>query len=216
MIKEVAIRTAFRRLAAGLAGTVVFAGVYGSLYVGGAPPQMPVIEFVERLFGWTRGHFGLSGGLIQELTGRLILALGYLPAALAGMIAFCAMSSAFGARGRVRTGRLVATCVAFVLAYLGYYSLPIRWLIAMWHPIQPLFERFDSTDNWTAGRVVYRAVCSITDMPVFWLSLGVFGLMTYPARDSHSSCLKCGYNLTGNESGRCPECGKDVEACPNS
>lgn len=23
-------------------------------------------------------------------------------------------------------------------------------------------------------------------------------------------CIKCGYNLTGNVSGRCPECGKEV------
>ena len=25
-------------------------------------------------------------------------------------------------------------------------------------------------------------------------------------------CLKCGYNLTGNVSGVCPECGEKVEA----
>ncbi len=28
-------------------------------------------------------------------------------------------------------------------------------------------------------------------------------------------CQKCGYNLTGNESGRCPECGQPVEGTSN-
>jgi hypothetical protein len=28
-------------------------------------------------------------------------------------------------------------------------------------------------------------------------------------------CQKCGYDLTGNESGRCPECGEPVESTTN-
>lgn len=28
-------------------------------------------------------------------------------------------------------------------------------------------------------------------------------------RRTHGRCLYCGYNLTGNVTGRCPECGKD-------
>jgi hypothetical protein len=27
-------------------------------------------------------------------------------------------------------------------------------------------------------------------------------------------CQKCGYNLTGNVSGACPECGKEMEGLP--
>ena len=30
------------------------------------------------------------------------------------------------------------------------------------------------------------------------------------ARHGRGHCRKCGYNLTGNVSGRCPECGKKV------
>ena len=32
---------------------------------------------------------------------------------------------------------------------------------------------------------------------------------------SHPLCEKCGYDLTGNESGRCPECGTPVKAHGN-
>ncbi len=33
----------------------------------------------------------------------------------------------------------------------------------------------------------------------------------YKHRKRHGLCLSCGYNLTGNESGTCPECGTGVE-----
>jgi len=29
-------------------------------------------------------------------------------------------------------------------------------------------------------------------------------------RLTHGLCLTCGYNLTGNVSGRCPECGERI------
>ncbi len=48
-----------------------------------------------------------------------------------------------------------------------------------------------------------------------WLPLGLLGIPTAllwwldgPPRPGH--CQNCGYNLTGNTSGRCPECGERV------
>jgi hypothetical protein len=32
-------------------------------------------------------------------------------------------------------------------------------------------------------------------------------------RRPRTNCLECGYNLTGNVSGMCPECGAEVPAC---
>ena len=31
------------------------------------------------------------------------------------------------------------------------------------------------------------------------------------SRSSRAECPRCGYNLTGNRSGRCPECGRPLE-----
>ncbi len=34
--------------------------------------------------------------------------------------------------------------------------------------------------------------------------------VTRPAMDDGIFCVKCGYDLTGNVSGRCPECGRPI------
>ena len=48
-----------------------------------------------------------------------------------------------------------------------------------------------------------------------WLPLIVFGIPTaccwfYDRRPAKGHCQTCGYNLTGNESGKCPECATAV------
>lgn len=45
------------------------------------------------------------------------------------------------------------------------------------------------------------------------VGLGVFGLSTRPFRRINPGyCDACGYDLTGNLSGRCPECGTIIES----
>ena len=51
----------------------------------------------------------------------------------------------------------------------------------------------------------------------FWVPVALVSaptaLLWYLDRRRHSPghCRKCGYNLTGNVSGRCPECGQTIE-----
>ena len=40
----------------------------------------------------------------------------------------------------------------------------------------------------------------------FWIVAGGFGFRRWEA--GHAHCLHCGYDLTGNVSGVCPECGE--------
>lgn len=40
------------------------------------------------------------------------------------------------------------------------------------------------------------------------------GLIRLCRRRQHNHCRRCNYDLTGNISGTCPECGKPVRACP--
>jgi len=40
--------------------------------------------------------------------------------------------------------------------------------------------------------------------------LGAMMMAAATRRRPPGCCVQCGYDLTGNESGRCPECGRDV------
>lgn len=58
----------------------------------------------------------------------------------------------------------------------------------------------------------------VTAIPLGSLLLftGMFSVATWVARRRSipaGSCVRCGYNLTGNVSGVCPECGAVVESC---
>ncbi len=44
---------------------------------------------------------------------------------------------------------------------------------------------------------------------IFW-TMERIGFL--PQRHAAGACRNCGYNLTGNVSGRCPECGRSIDA----
>ncbi len=54
--------------------------------------------------------------------------------------------------------------------------------------------------------------CSITAVPIFVLGFGTARrsrlLRRHQRRASAGLCVRCGYNLKGNQSGACPECGR--------
>jgi hypothetical protein len=86
--------------------------------------------------------------------------------------------------------------------HFGRISGPLRDLAAV--PFRP------PSVYWSAGRI--RLECPL------WIPLVLAAAPTVILwrRDRHrpppGHCQKCGYNLTGNVSGRCPECGMKTEA----
>jgi hypothetical protein len=55
------------------------------------------------------------------------------------------------------------------------------------------------------SRLIVAAAC----LPVFFIIIWhLERLVVLERRGSH--CQKCGYDLTGNVSGRCPECGEET------
>jgi hypothetical protein len=50
---------------------------------------------------------------------------------------------------------------------------------------------------------------------VFYGCVGFGIAMLLRRRPRKGPCVKCGYNLTGNESGICPECGTRIERPPD-
>jgi hypothetical protein len=77
---------------------------------------------------------------------------------------------------------------------------------------------------WTAINVVFARMLSGSAVRNVPLQIGlslvrcatplvIFGLLTRwctPVRIPPGHCQKCGYNLTGNVSGVCPECGEKI------
>ena len=81
----------------------------------------------------------------------------------------------------------------------------------------------ESSPRWSASGAGYESGWMLS-FPVGYLLLlpGVLWLLvalrralrTYNLRFRHRRglCLACGYDLRGNESGNCPECGTEVKA----
>lgn len=66
------------------------------------------------------------------------------------------------------------------------------------------------------GPVAWSAMFHLLPLTVLCL-LGAGYLVVTPIvrrrrRRKRGLCLACGYNLAGNESGRCPECGKEIDS----
>ena len=47
-------------------------------------------------------------------------------------------------------------------------------------------------------------------LPLIWVSTLTYSRLQRRNRLAHKLCPKCGYNLTGNTSGVCPECGRSI------
>ena len=60
-----------------------------------------------------------------------------------------------------------------------------------------------------------HAVLAVTAvLPAAWLGIRLSNLASQLARERQNRCRSCGYNLTGNVSGICPECGTPTGPVP--
>jgi hypothetical protein len=76
-------------------------------------------------------------------------------------------------------------------------------------PLESLRSKLSVTGVWLA--VVVPLL--VLDWPVLlFFTVPVMLIIWWPSRPGipPGHCRKCGYNLTGNTSGRCPECGTSV------
>ncbi|UCC32456.1 MAG: hypothetical protein JSU86_09275 [Phycisphaerales bacterium] len=83
-------------------------------------------------------------------------------------------------------------------------------------PRLPVFDGFDQkTGRLTIGiSRTHRLQCSIWLFPALFAPYPTLAFIRGPVRRYRRRklglCVKCGYNLTGNLSGVCPECGKMI------
>ena len=106
-------------------------------------------------------------------------------------------------RKRIFIGLIVFTVVLITAVTVGLYLIPYIGLKNI-HPLAP------------------RVVCATLGLVIGALILGVALLIVTLApaavllwrhrpRRPPGHCGQCGYDLTGNVSGRCPECGSPIQ-----
>jgi hypothetical protein len=66
-------------------------------------------------------------------------------------------------------------------------------------------------NSWHGVVLPYRLPAALSSLPpALWLGLRFRRVLLLCRRRRLGPCLRCGYDLTGNSSGRCPECGSAV------
>jgi len=109
-------------------------------------------------------------------------------------------------------------CLA-VIAYWGKHAWSSRHMqFTLWNRYDVVPDKVGimvwprPKDRWKhpepVAFVPYAGAALLTSvMPILWVLLCLHGF-----RRRNGSCPRCGYNLTGNLSGVCPECGTRVIA----
>jgi hypothetical protein len=92
-----------------------------------------------------------------------------------------------------------------------------RWLALMWASLAFLFAAIVLTimtflpfliADGTSNMPAIVGLATLTIVPPLFLARWVYRRMRWgKPKDDGGECLKCGYDLTGNVTGRCPECG---------
>lgn len=110
-------------------------------------------------------------------------------------------------RKHVRNLRLFLLAVALLIG-----GLVLQEIVELVHPPTSMLMAMTMTPTAptpTPRALVYLSVLSRWTM---YASLPVFALACIGGAGAYAQCSKCGYNLTGNESGTCPECGEHLSS----
>ena len=117
----------------------------------------------------------------------------------------------FVVQGNLHINRFPPQYVASKMAPMGLWLGGFRVVRAtLFQPVfSPQFSRAGSS-HWYLELPLY--------LPFLVFATSLAALCVYPRlpftrrrwRRKHGLCVSCGYNLTGNVSGACPECGTEV------
>ena len=64
--------------------------------------------------------------------------------------------------------------------------------------------------SWYVIIPVWQISLLLLNLPLIWLLIRTRRFLVLRRRRKNGLCLQCGYNLTGNVSGVCPECGTSI------
>lgn len=102
--------------------------------------------------------------------------------------------------------------------FLGAAIACLQFLLALpiGHVAEWAHRALDPADDWFEF-VGFGAMCmNLAAAPLVGVIVGCGAYVLERRRRElwPRACLRCGYDLTGNVSGRCPECGTEVDPSP--
>jgi hypothetical protein len=112
--------------------------------------------------------------------------------------------------------KLIHMCVFFVVVAV-FAVFPVRFVRPRWLGLG-IGESVVFGVLWlcvlTALPRIWRLDPRLSDFLVFWpfavIMLALPFVRTRRSAQSRAICGSCGYDLTGNKSGVCPECGREI------
>lgn len=194
---RVAVRT--------LVSTFAFALLYGVLHLSSPTPEQYLHEKISAYFGWGFGFGGYTGGLPQELLCSFFSTLVYMPAAVIGLVSYL-LTNIKPRRYRWCLRQVVIGTLLFGVLFLAFDSLPGQMHYRIYKItgayLEISFSQYGRFLSWTWRSLLY--------VPFFLIALIWFGYRIRSQIHAEILCNKCGYDLTGNISGTCPECGQSI------
>lgn len=117
-------------------------------------------------------------------------------------------------RRSLRASLVVSAIAYFVLLVSMPLVLEVECDVLMRNPYVQFedFVGFEG-DFWTRHEIVFLTIIFV--IPYIGARLIYAKLRWRRVIDGNCTCLECAYDLTGNVSGRCPECGTPVESQSN-
>jgi len=161
------------------------------------------------------------------LASRLRMSVGGEYSALVLLLPIVAIASALGIGVYARFSRQtrpVATtgverrliwlpAVVWILAYLALWTMAYRLGLAyeinqlLWRLTGPPDDLY-GLRNLLLPRIFAQLIIAT---PPWWIAIVLFRWFHHRLQQDHARC-GCGYDLTGNVSGKCPECGSAAES----
>ena len=186
-----------------------FAVIYGLLHIGSPTFEQSAHSLAAKYFGWRHDLFGWRGGAPREIAFNFLSSIVYLPAFWATLAVYFLYQGTSDQRHSVLMPHwksMLYGSLVFVLLYFLYEWIVFKY-VPVWRWQMLLRTPFPSVSPWTIQRAMWWTLNAVFVLPTLYISLGAVHWLRL-RRIPPGHCKRCGYNLTGNVSGVCSECGE--------